>query len=163
MVTDSEFEDLYRQCAPMVHARARRMLGAPPEADDVVQDVFTKLWKKPPEHGRMLPWLMEASTNACLDRLRAAKRRDPHWEVAVRLEAADRDKRIDELLANKELCRRLIVRADEETQQIVALVYFDDASQEDAAALLGIARKTVNERLSRFHDLARKVIQRWKT
>ena len=160
-MTVAEFERVYRQCAPLVHARARRMLDA--DADDVVQDVFAQLWRRPPAHGELLPWLYRASTNACLDRLRARQRRDPTWEAQVRGAADGGPRALADELASKELCRRLIVRADDKTQQVVALVYFDDATHDDAAALLGVSRKTIGERIERFHDLARKVIQRWQT
>ena len=160
-MTVAEFEDVYRRCAPLVHSRARRMLGG--EADDVVQEVFTRLWRRPPAHGELLPWLYRASTNACLDRLRAQQRRDPAWESQVSVAQGGEAKSVEDELSSKDLCRRLIVRADDDTREVVALVYFDGATHEDAADILGISRKTVGERLERFHALARKVIGRWQT
>ncbi|HPH68294.1 MAG TPA: RNA polymerase sigma factor [Kofleriaceae bacterium] len=157
MLTAEQFGALYRQCAPLVQARARRIVGS--EADDIVQEVFARLWRKPPAHGEFTPWLYQAITNACIDRLRQRARRDQAWMAQVAgLNAAVADV---QSLEAKELCRRIIARADTRTQQIVALIYFDEFTHDEAAALLGISRKTVSERLDRFTQLARKAVHQW--
>lgn len=57
-----------------VHALARRLLGAQTEAEDVAQDVFTKLWTAPNAwqagKGNFPNWLSRVTSNAAIDRLR---------------------------------------------------------------------------------------------
>jgi predicted DNA-binding protein (UPF0251 family) len=66
------------------------------------------------------------------------------------------------MLANKDLCRRVLVEMDRRTQEAVALVYFEELTQEEAAAHLELSRKTVNECLQRFHEKARKLVAQWR-
>jgi DNA-directed RNA polymerase specialized sigma24 family protein len=70
---------------------------------------------------------------------------------------------IDEVLASQELVRRVLVHTDRRTQEVVVLVIFDEMPQEQAAEMLGISRKTVNERLKRFRAQAEKQVRRWST
>jgi RNA polymerase sigma factor (sigma-70 family) len=74
--------ELYRTYAPLVHARARRLVG--PEADDVVQEVFLKLVRTEPTADVLPKWLYAAATNACLDRLRKSTRQGDAWQGQVR-------------------------------------------------------------------------------
>lgn len=126
-----------------------------------MQDVFIRLWRRPPPHGELSAWLYRTSTNACIDRLRATARRDAGWRRDLAC-ATDPPASLGDALASQELCRRLLVKADDKTRDVVALVYFDELTHQDAAELLGVTRKTVGERLEKFHDLARKVIKRWQ-
>ncbi len=51
---------------------ARYLLKDPSEAEDVAQEAFVKLWHNQDriETGKVRPWLMTVTRNACLDRLR---------------------------------------------------------------------------------------------
>lgn len=141
--------ELYRAYAPLVHARARRLV--PSEADDVVQEVFLKLVKADPPEGASLKWLYATTTNTCLDRLRATARKDPRWQGEVR--AAETERRtvtLEEAFASADLCRKLLARVDEQTQVIAVLVYVDQMTQQEAADLLDLSRKTVGERLQKL-------------
>ena len=139
------------------------MLGG--EADDVVQEVFARFWSHPPVHGQFIPWLYRTSTNACLDRLRSVARRDSmDWQAEVGQHYFDNCESHSrgEHFLSKDLCRRLILRADARTQEVVALVFFDDMTYDEAAKVLGISRKTIGERIERFVTLARKVLHQWQ-
>jgi RNA polymerase sigma-70 factor (ECF subfamily) len=157
-----ELAEIYRRFAPLVHARARRILGD--EADDAVQEVFMRLLERRPEVERLAPWIYVTSTNICIERLRHRARRNKDWERAVAREIESGAVRsADELLSDRELCRRLLARVDERTQQVVLLVLFDEMSQGEAAEVLGLSRKTVGERLERFRERAAKMVKRWTT
>src|SRR6201996_1138160 len=67
---------------------ARRMLGGQAEAEDVVQDVFLKLWTHAarwrPGKAKFETWLYRVTLNACYDRLRrrGGERLEAAMEVA---------------------------------------------------------------------------------
>src|SRR3954468_11405627 len=67
------FRVLVERHAAMVHALAWRMLG-PADAEDVVQESFTRLWVNAkgwtPSGAGLGGWLRRIATNLCLDRLR---------------------------------------------------------------------------------------------
>src|SRR5512134_3934856 len=56
---------------PLVHAVAWRMLGDAAEAEDVVQEAFTRVWTKAsswtPSGGGLGGWLRRVAMNLCLD------------------------------------------------------------------------------------------------
>src|SRR5581483_11738540 len=99
--------ELYRTYAPLVHARARRLVG--PEADDVVQEVFLKLLRNEPNPEVMLKWLYATATNSCLDRLRKGARHGDAWQGDVRkAEQQRRAVNLEELFASAERVERLL-------------------------------------------------------
>lgn len=141
--------ELYRAYAPLVHARARRLV--PSEADDVVQEVFLKLVKANPPGGSELKWLYATATNACLDRLRSTARKGSAWQGEVRTAETERRRiTLEEAFASVDLCRKLLARVDEKTQIIAVLVYVDQMTQQEAADLLDLSRKTIGERLQKL-------------
>lgn len=155
-------EALYRSYAPLVRARARRIVGT--EADDVVQEVFLRLLKQRPDVREMTAWMYTTASNVALDRLRFLSRRDARWQASLAEHAqAAPPRSVDEVLASQELVRRVLVHTDRRTQEVVVLVIFDEMTQEQAAELLGISRKTVNERLKRFRAQAEKQVRRWSS
>lgn len=72
------FGEIYlKHHAPLCYF-AEKLLGSEGEAQDIVDDVFLRLW----EHGKMFrdyehlkAFLYHATRNACLDRLRSVKRK----------------------------------------------------------------------------------------
>ncbi|HEY1295377.1 MAG TPA: sigma-70 family RNA polymerase sigma factor [Chloroflexota bacterium] len=85
------FLALYADHAETARALASRLLFDPTEAEDVVQDVFLRLWHNPtcfdPHRGTGRAWLLTVVRNRSLDRLRrrAARPRDDVADLAERL------------------------------------------------------------------------------
>jgi len=69
----------YDQAAGPLFSLALRILGDPPEAEEVVQDVFVQIWDKAawfnPAMGSPLHWALSIARNRSIDRLRARQRR----------------------------------------------------------------------------------------
>jgi RNA polymerase sigma-70 factor (ECF subfamily) len=69
------FRALYSLAAPKLMGVLVRMLGTKSEAEDALQEVFTRVWVRAgrydPALGRGLPWLIAISRNLAIDRLRA--------------------------------------------------------------------------------------------
>lgn len=84
------FRALVEVHADAMHRLAWRMLIDATEAEDVVQEAFTRLWTGAPRwrggEGRVGGWLQRVVTNLCLDRLR---RRRPGVELDAVPEPAD--------------------------------------------------------------------------
>lgn len=75
--TDSAFLRHVQAYENRVHNFARSLLKDAATAQDVTQDVLIKLWKHQDDldEDGILSWLMQVTRNACIDELRARKRR----------------------------------------------------------------------------------------
>ncbi len=71
---ESAMAQLYDRCSSIVYAVALRVLGDTGAAEDVLQDVFLQLWRRPSQfdstRGQMAAWLSVIARNRAIDRLR---------------------------------------------------------------------------------------------
>ena len=79
--------DLYDALAPWVLGLAYRILQDEDDAEEVVCDVFAKVWrhvhKHDPRRGPLVPWVLSITRNRALDELRRRRR---WWRKAERWE-----------------------------------------------------------------------------
>jgi RNA polymerase sigma-70 factor (ECF subfamily) len=72
-------ELLYDRYAPVVYRLALRMLKNPEMAEDLVQEVFWRVWRRASsferERGRVAQWLFGIAHNLCIDELRRLRAR----------------------------------------------------------------------------------------
>lgn len=87
----SAFRTLYDQAAPRLFAIALRILGDRALAEDVLQEVFLRVWRRAGSYeaarGAPMAWLGTIARNAALDAL-AARRIDDDLDAAERPELA---------------------------------------------------------------------------
>jgi len=71
------FEILYQRHVVACSGLAMKIVGHPPAAEEVVQEVFLKLWKQPTsfssEKGRFMNWLFTVVRNCAMDQLRRTR------------------------------------------------------------------------------------------
>ena len=104
------FGRLYTSCAPAVRRVVLDNVHTSHDADDVVQDVFTRAFTRLPtlrEPDRFLPWLYSIARRAAIDhrRVRVAGRQVPEADPAGAL--ASRDLGPDDMLLLREELRAL--------------------------------------------------------
>jgi RNA polymerase sigma-70 factor (ECF subfamily) len=67
--------ELYRAHAPAVFGLASRVLRDPAAAEDIVQEVFVRLWERPdtydPDRGRLRSYLLAMTHSRAVERVRA--------------------------------------------------------------------------------------------
>jgi RNA polymerase sigma-70 factor, ECF subfamily len=72
------FRQLYDGMGPKLFAICLRMMKTRPEAEDVLQDAFVKIWERSWQFdeakGNAMAWLATVTRNTALDRLRSPKR-----------------------------------------------------------------------------------------
>lgn len=137
---------------PMVHSLAWRMLGDGAEAEDVVQEAFTRLWvgaaRWTPVAGGLGGWLRRVTTNLCLDRLRRVR---PAGGDAIP-DRADEAPLADALLdaeRQRQAVARAIASLADRQRAAVVLTYHEGVSNAEAAEILGVGVKAFESLLVR--------------
>jgi RNA polymerase sigma-70 factor, ECF subfamily len=148
-ISNAPFGELYRRHRAKAVRVARRILKDPCESEDVVQDVFARLFSRPEAfdgRARYSTWLYRVTVNACINTLRARRRRSadtPPLEGCPDPEA--------EAIAAQSAARFLAaVRQIPGIQgEVLQLRDVRGLSYPEIAALLGVPEGTVKSALNR--------------
>jgi len=156
------FRGIVERHMAMVHSLAWRMLGDRAEAEDVVQETFTRTWVNArswtPAGGGLGGWLRRIATNLCLDRLR--RRRFVSGEAVP--ERADEtpgaDAGIDDARRGAAVAAAIGALPDRQRAAIV-LTYYEGVANAEAAAILGVGVKAVESLLVRARQALAHALQ----
>lgn len=150
-------EALYDRYGSLVFSVGLRVLLDRQLAEDVTQEVFLRLWRRPwaynPERGRFVSWLMSVTRNRAIDERRRLTRRAVEDSQDDGLpELPDVGHFMDPLAEAVLADERRAVRAALEQlpvaqRQVLELAYFAGLSQTEIAARTGDALGTVKTRV----------------
>lgn len=164
MMPASLFKQLLLPLYPRLQRVALRMLGNVEDAEDMVQEVYMKLWGKReelPDVQNMEADCVALTKNMCIDRLRLAEvDRVDVDDVPLSLAAADDVASQLERQDAVEQVKLIIETLPEKQQQVITLRDIRDCTFEEieeqtgltavnVRALLSRARKTIRERFKR--------------
>jgi RNA polymerase sigma-70 factor (ECF subfamily) len=146
---------VYRLHAPHVYALARRVLGDQAQAEDVVQEVFVRLWNRPEafdgRRGSLRAFLSLHARSRSLDLVRSEGARRGREGVQGRLDLASAgDDGPEAVMAAGEDVRHLRSAVDvlsPEQRQVIEMAYFEGYTCREVADLLGIPEGTVKSRI----------------
>ena len=157
-----EFEQIYREHAPLVYRTAWGVLGSREEAEDVLQTVFLKLLRRecPPDlRKNPKAYLYKAAVTVSLDVLKARRRRPVLVDDIERLEvsAPPPGARFDE--AAHERLYEAIAQLRAEAAEILVLRYMQNKGIAEIAKGLGVSRTVVAVRLFRSRARLRALLR----
>ena len=144
----------YREHGGVLYGFAVNALGDRAEAEDLVQEVFTRAWRSSerydPDRASVRTWLFAIARNLVLDVHRSRSRR-PRMsdqltgeapETAAPLEPGPEDEVVERLRVVAALAR-----ISPEHRQVVAAVHLDGLSYAELAARTGVAVATLRTRM----------------
>jgi RNA polymerase sigma-70 factor (ECF subfamily) len=160
------FAELVRRYQDPVFAMALRFVGTPGDAEDVAQEAFLRAYRGLEGFkgdAKFSTWLYRITWNLCADWKR--KHGGPRKQTAVLETAGDfADERVDleaDLLdgEERERVRRALEGLDERYRSVVTLLYYQEMSYDQIAAVLDVPLKTVETRLYRARKMLRVALE----
>lgn len=135
---------------PGLLALLRRLVGRDDIAEELCQDALLRLIQCPDEVIDIRAWLFRTATHLAWDWLRRQRVQRDHATLFPAVEGAAPDSSIA-ATALQDLARlqRALGQLPEQPRRVFALSRFGELSQHEIAARLGIARKTVENHLTR--------------
>ncbi|MCY3887932.1 MAG: sigma-70 family RNA polymerase sigma factor [Chloroflexi bacterium] len=153
------FEALYDRYARLVYSTAYGVLEDAQSAEDVVQEVFTRLWKAPqryvPARGKFFSWLLSVTRNLAIDEYRARRRRmrnerqivDHAASAFIADESSPGAFHVVEMRDQRALVREALATLPPEQRTAIALAYYKGMAQSEIAAALDTPLGTVKTRI----------------
>ena len=165
MMPSSLFKQLLLPLYPRLQRVALRLLGNVEDAEDMVQEVYMKLWSKRdalPDVKEVEAYCVTLTKNMCIDRLRMAEvEKEDVDEVPIMLAETDDVEAQVERRDAVELVKQIIGTLPEHQQQVITLRDMEDCSFEEIVEQTGLtavnirmllsrARKTIRERYKKL-------------
>ncbi len=157
---ESALSELYDEMAPWVLGLAYRILQDDDEAEEVVGDVFTQVWRHADRHdarpGPLVPWILSIARNRALDLVRRRRRwwrKAERWERARAIDgdentpaAGAAEASVPGFPVHREV-HQALAGLPEEQRRVVALAYFEGLSHSEIAKRLDVPLGTVKTRM----------------
>lgn len=137
------FRRLMERHGPTLLRAAQRILGSPGEADDIVQEVFLKVWVRPhmwrPDGSAQFgTWIYRVMLNQCIDR----KRKRSHAALEDAGDPADEGPNAEDALARsgvKTILEQALGRLPERQALALRTYYYGEIKTQEAAAVMGLS------------------------
>lgn len=164
---ESAFRRIVERYSAQVAATAVGMLGAGPEAEDVGQETFIRLYRSLNRirgESRLGTYLTRIAINLCLDSARRLQRRRNWFRIDDGDEMLPEDLTVEdgsriESSERKEWVARAVCTLHPKHRAVVVLRMISGYSTRETAALLGIPVSTVLSRLSRAEEKLRQSLR----
>ena len=152
------FEEIFDRYGDLVYSTALRVLRDAHTAEDISQEVFVRLWRKPEsyvaERGRFLTWLISVTRNRAVDEVRVRGRRYRHETASP--EEQERELPTGEahdpalsahLGEQRRVIREALAEIPREQREVIELAYFGGLTQQEIADKLDQPLGTVKTRI----------------
>ncbi|MDQ6853255.1 MAG: sigma-70 family RNA polymerase sigma factor [Actinomycetota bacterium] len=145
--------EVYRRHAPALFGLARRILAGRDLAEEVVQEVFLRLWNQPdrfdPDRGSLRTYLLTQTHGRSVDVIRAEASRRAREERDARLTVEgsyDLEREVWDL-TQAEQVRAALAQLTDGERRAIELAYFGGHTYREVAVLLREPEGTVKSRI----------------
>ena len=158
---ENAMEAVFRRYSGPVYSVAFRVLRDSGQAEDVLQEVFLQLWRKPAafvqNRGSLGAWLVVIARNRAIDVLRRRKPSSSVEDVVLAspVNVADEAERNTVM----EKVRGVIANLPEEQRKTLQLAYFEGLSHTEIASRTGDPLGTVKTRIRQALITLRKALE----
>jgi len=136
------FNNIVREYSERLYWHVRRMVNSHEDADDLLQEIFLKIWTALPSfrgEAQLYTWVWRIATNETLNHLRRERVR-----ATLRMQSidAEMERRIQAdpffngTAAQRELMKGL-ARLPEKQRQVFVMRWWDELSYEEISAITG--------------------------
>lgn len=155
-MTESEFRDSFRQYKDVVYRFAYRMTGLSAAAEDVTQECFVALWKKPgafdPARGAMRSYLLGIARNQVLKQ----------WRQQSRYEQEETEQVVAPVdivgLERSEAIAAAVQALPALQREAVVLAEYEELSLDEIASVTGADIAAIKSRLHRARQNLRRTL-----
>jgi RNA polymerase sigma factor (sigma-70 family) len=155
------FRILVQQYQEKIYHSVRRMVIIHEDADDIVQNVFIKVWKNLHqfrEDSKLFTWIYRIALNETISFLNQQKLRSllvlKHHEVKMLNSIAD-----DHYFEGDEIQRKLqeaIIRLPSRQRMVFNMRYYDEISYEEMSSMLGTSEGALK---ASYHIASKKIAE----
>jgi RNA polymerase sigma-70 factor (ECF subfamily) len=135
------FETLYRDTSSKLFGICLRVLSERSEAEEVLQEVFTSVWRKASQfdaaRASAMTWLGMMARNKAIDRLRATPGRAARANLEMADDVADpgaSPAERAEALTDRERLERCLQQLEPRRRSLIREAFFDGSTYEELAA-----------------------------
>jgi RNA polymerase sigma-70 factor, ECF subfamily len=156
-MTDADFRDAFHRHKNVIYRFAYRMTGAEPVAEDIVQDCFAALWRKPEAfdsgRGSLRAFLLGIARNLALK----------HWRRQRPQEELEDDTSVCEpfdpaALERGDAVKKAILLLPALQREALILAEYEEMSLEDISKTTGAELAAVKSRLHRARQNLRRML-----
>lgn len=145
------FEKLYTMYNRSIHGVVYNIVKDSAIADEVMQDVFIKAWKKADSYsskkGRFFTWILNIARNAAIDKTRSKAFKQSKQNL-------DADNFVDIITSNDNLDRstdaigikKFVTNLGHKCKEVIELLYFKGFTQKEASETLQMPIGTIKTR-----------------
>jgi len=151
---EAALREAFQHFSPAVLGLAYRILGSLTMAEDVVQDVFVRLWEQPerfdPQRGPLRSYLLAMTHSRAVERLRAEASQLRRIDAAGRQHGRGPQPDPTDALVMQETgaaVRRVLADLPEEQRAPIEMAYFGGLSYREVAVALAEPEGTVRYRI----------------
>lgn len=163
-------QGLYQRYYKKIYQMAYRMLGTPEEAEDLVVDVFLKIWQKSKSFKgqcKLSTWIHQIASNLAVDRLRARRHRAtlsldalPTPELLSGYRTGPEGNPEVSALRSEEntLLYRALEQLPDQDRLLVVLYHLEEMSYAEIQEITGLSNANIKSRLFRARQRLKQLI-----
>lgn len=141
---------LYEHYSPALYHVVLRIVRREEVAQEVLQDVFVKIWKQSNSYdvgrGRLFTWMSRIAKNAAIDKTRSKNFKATNRTDSIDNFVGDSVDFSNNINIKDSGLRKVVSELDDKYHEIIDYLYFKDFTQSETSKALGIPLGTVKSR-----------------